>query len=432
MHILFLTHYFPPEVNAPASRTFEHCSRWVQQGHQVTIVTCAPNCPTGVVFDGYRNAWRTVEHPAGMRVIRVWTYLSANKGFAGRILNFVSYMLTAVWQAIWLRNVDVVIATSPQFFCGWAGVLCHWIRRWPFVLEIRDIWPESIVAVGAMQPSLAIRVLEWLERRMYRAADHIVTVGDGYRQQLLERQVPSDKISVIPNGVDLQKFQPRPADAALRAKWGGGDRFVCAYIGTIGMAHGLEVVLQAAAQLQHAGQHRWQFWIVGDGAERETLEQQAKGQGLQNVVFTGMVPKDQIDAVLASCDACLVHLRGTELFGTVIPSKVFETMAMNIPIIMGVKGQAQQIVLDGQGGVPMIPDDADDLCRCLHTIAAQPGRFTKGRSYVAQHYSRSDLAERLLSVVQSIAEGRTPQPVRSLDSPAARPAEAVSSTAKAA
>src|SRR5581483_11512093 len=154
MHILFLTHYFPPEVNAPASRTFEHCSRWVRAGHDVTVITCAPNCPTGVVFPGYRNAWRCEERTAGMRVICVWTWLSANKGFAGRILNYISYLLTAVWCALWLRRVDVVVATSPQFFCGWAGVLGHWIRRWPFVLEIRDIWPESIVAVGAMRRSL--------------------------------------------------------------------------------------------------------------------------------------------------------------------------------------------------------------------------------------------------------------------------------------
>ncbi|MDZ4689439.1 MAG: glycosyltransferase, partial [Planctomycetaceae bacterium] len=173
MHILFLTHYFPPEVNAPASRTFEHCARWVKAGHQVTVVTCAPNCPTGVVFDGYRNAWRSEEEQAGIRVIRVWSYLAANKGFFSRIVNFVSYMLTAVWCAIRLRKVDVVVATSPQFFCGWAGVLCHWLRRWPFVLEIRDIWPESIIAVGAMRRSWAMRFLEWLELRMYAAADYI-------------------------------------------------------------------------------------------------------------------------------------------------------------------------------------------------------------------------------------------------------------------
>jgi glycosyltransferase involved in cell wall biosynthesis len=409
MHVLFLTHYFPPEVNAPASRTFEHGRRWVAAGHRVTVITCAPNCPTGVVFEGYRNAWRAEEELGGMRVIRVWSYLSANKGFAKRSLNFLSYLATAVWCALWLRRVDVVVATSPQFFCGWAGVLCHWLRRWPFVLEIRDIWPESIVAVGAMKRSLTMRVLEWLELRMYAAADHIVTVGDGYRDQLHERRVPPEKISVVPNGVDLQQFQPQPPDAALRAQWNGTNRFVCAYVGTIGMAHGLEVVLKAAAQLKAQGRDDVQFWIVGDGAERAALEHQARRQQLENVTFTGLIPKQQVDAVLASCDACLVHLRGTELFGTVIPSKVFEMLAMQVPIIMGVRGQAQQIVLSASGGVAMTPDDPQSLLDGLAEVAAHRERYTRGRGYVGQHFDRGQLAQRMLTVLARTAGKDVPQ-----------------------
>lgn len=402
MHILFLSHYFPPEVNAPATRTLEHARRWVAQGHAVTVITCAPNCPTGVVFPGYRNAWRTEETLDGIRVIRVWTYLTANRGFFKRTLNFLSYLVTAVWCAIWLRKVDLVVATSPQFFCGWAGVCCHWLRRWPFVLEIRDIWPESIVTVGAMRRSRLMAVLEWLERRMYAAADHIVTVGDGYREQLLARDVPAGKISVIPNGVDVARFQPQPADAELRSGWNGDGKFVCAYVGTVGMAHGLEVVLAAAENLKHSGRNDVQFWIVGDGAERLQLEQQAQERQLTSITFTGLVAKDRIDQVIASCDACLVHLRGTELFGTVIPSKVFETMALNVPIIMGVRGQAQQIVLDGRGGVAMTPDDADSLLASIDAVRVGQERFQHGREYVARHYDRTVLADRMLTVLLAI------------------------------
>lgn len=399
MHILFLTHYFPPEVNAPATRTFEHASRWVSQGHQVTVITCAPNCPAGVVFDGYRNAWRTEETVNGIQVIRVWSYLSANKGFAKRSLNFLSYMLTAVWCAIRLKRVDLVVATSPQFFCGWAGVLTHWLRGWPFVLEIRDIWPESIVTVGAMKRSPVMKLLEWLERLMYAAADHIVTVGNGYRDQLLARNVPVEKISVIPNGVDVARFQPQPPSDELRRRWDGEHKFVCAYIGTVGMAHGLEVVVKAAEQLRHSGRDDVQFWIVGDGAERAKLEAQAREKELASITFTGMIAKDQIDEVIASCDACLVHLRGTELFGTVIPSKVFETMALNIPIIMGVRGQAQDIVLQGHGGVPMTPDDPASLLECIDAIRTDRSQFTRGRGYVAKHYDRITLADQMLGTL---------------------------------
>ena len=224
MHILLFSHYFPPEVNAPATRTFEHCRRWVAAGHQVTVVTCAPNCPNGIVFDGYRNSWRCEERVEGIRVIRVWTFLAANRGFLRRIANYLSYMVSATLYAVWLKNVDVVVATSPQFFCGWAGVLCRWVRRWPFVLEIRDIWPESIVTVGAMKRSRIIRLLEWLERRMYRAANHIVTVGSGYRRQLLDRGVPADKVSVIPNGVGDVPPTSRDRKSQIRERWGGGRK----------------------------------------------------------------------------------------------------------------------------------------------------------------------------------------------------------------
>lgn len=400
MHILFLSHYFPPEVNAPATRTYEHARRWVELGHDVTVVTCAPNCPAGVVFPGYRNAWQTEETVDGIRVIRVWTYLSPNKGFLKRCLNFLSYMATATWRAARLDNIDLVVATSPQFFCGWAGVFSHWILRRPFILEIRDIWPESIVTVGAMRRSPVMRLLEWLERRMYAAADHIVTVGDGYRDQLLARNVPPEKISVVPNGVDVRRFRPRPPNDDLRRRWQGEGKFVCAYVGTVGMAHGLEVVLKAAQQLQQAGRSDVQFWIVGDGAERARLEKLAHESGLTSITFTGMIPKGDIDDVIASCDACLVHLRGTELFGTVIPSKVFETMALNIPIIMGVLGQAQRIVLEGHGGVAMTPDDPASLIECIDEIRRDPSSFQRGRGHVVRFFDRTALADEMLDTLR--------------------------------
>jgi colanic acid biosynthesis glycosyl transferase WcaI len=408
VHILFLSHYFPPEVNAPATRTFEHARRWVELGHQVTVVTCAPNCPTGVVFDGYRNAWLAEETLEGIRVIRVWTCLSPNRGFFRRTLSFLSYMATATWRALRLTGVDLVVATSPQFFCGWAGVWCRRLRRWPFVLEIRDIWPESIVTVGAMRRSPVMRYLEWLERRMYAAANHIVTVGDGYREQLLARGVPAEKISVIPNGVDVRRIRPRPPNDDLRRRWNGEGKFICAYVGTVGMAHGLEVVLEAAELLRQSGRSDVQFWIVGDGAERSRLERQARDRGLTSVTFTGMIPKNQVDDVIASSDACLVHLRGTELFGTVIPSKVFETMALNIPIIMGVRGQAQQIVLEGNGGVAMTPDDPASLLTALDRIRTEPDRFRRGRTYVARHYDRTALADEMLAALQRFSKTSPP------------------------
>jgi glycosyltransferase involved in cell wall biosynthesis len=421
MHVLFLSHYFPPEVNAPATRTYEHCRRWVAAGHRVTVITCAPNCPTGVVAAGYKNSWLSREWVDGIRVLRVWTWLSPNKGFLGRTINYLSYMLCATLCAMWVRNVDAIVATSPQFFCGWAGVLCRWILRRPLLLEIRDIWPESIVTVGAMKRSPVMRVLEALERRMYITAKQIVTVGDGYRDQLIRRGVPEEKIAVVPNGVDVSQFVPKQPARQVRSQWRGDGRFVCAYIGTVGMAHGLEVIVRAARKLKEAGRDDVVFWVVGDGAERNRLENVCRAEALDQVVFTGLVPKSKIAEVIASCDACLVHLRKTELFETVIPSKIFEIMAMNVPIVMGVNGQAQRIVLSGRAGLAMTPETEESLLAGIDTIARDRASYSHGRDYVARHFDRNVLAMRLLDELAAMIAPKPatiPFPVPAVGRPA--------------
>lgn len=405
MHILFLSHYFPPEVNAPATRTYEHCRRWVAAGHQVTLITCAPNCPSGVVFEGYRNAWLKRETVDGIRVLRVWTYLSPNKGFLKRITNYVSYFVSATLCATTVRGVDVIVATTPQFFCGWAGVVCGWLLRRPLVLEVRDIWPESIVTVGAIKNRRMRRMLEWLEIKMYAAARRIVTVGDGYRQRLLARGVPEEKIAVVPNGVDARQFVPPPHFRPFSSDADSGRRFVCAYIGTVGMAHGLDVVLRAAEKLKTAGRANVEFRIVGDGAERQELEREARSRRLDNVVFTGLVPKAQMPDMIAAADACLVHLKKAGLFETVIPSKIFEIMAMNVPIIMGVPGQAQRIVVGPGAGLAMTPEDEDSLIAGIDAIAANADAYCNGRRYVASHFDRNVLADRMLDELTRLVQG---------------------------
>lgn len=190
MHILFLSHYFPPEVNAPASRTFEHCRQWVRDGHRVTVVTCAPNHPRGNVYPGYRNALYAREEKEGVTVIRVWTYITANEGFLKRTLNYVSYLVAATLAAPFLPKVDVIISTSPQFFNGLAGYVVSRVKRTPWVLEIRDLWPESILAVGAIRNRTVIRALEWLELFAYRKADRIVPVTDAFQRYIQEKESP--------------------------------------------------------------------------------------------------------------------------------------------------------------------------------------------------------------------------------------------------
>ncbi|MGQ0633603.1 MAG: glycosyltransferase family 4 protein [Planctomycetaceae bacterium] len=409
MRILFFSHYFPPEVNAPATRTYEHCVRWARAGHDVTVVTCAPNCPDGIVCDGYRNRLRPqIEHVDGVRVVRVWSYVAPNSGTLRRILNYLSYLVSAVVASLRLPRPDVVVATSPQFFCGWAGVFASRLRRAPFVLEIRDIWPESIGAVGAMRNRAALGLLEWLERRMYLAADHIVAVGNGYRDRILEKASVPERVSVVTNGVDLERFVPAAPDPRFLHMWDLEGKFVCSYVGTIGMAHGLGVVVEAAAMLRDQGRDDICFCIVGDGAERQKLKAAVDQAGLSGaVVLTGLLPKDEMPAVLSSSQACLIHLRKCELFGSVIPSKLFETMAMQRPIVMGVEGEAREIVRRAHAGVEMEPESAASLVECVTRLAddrelsSELGR--SARQFVARNYSRDVLAQTMLHVLQNVA-----------------------------
>ena len=374
MRILFFSHYFPPEVNAPATRTYDHCVRWARAGHDVTVVTCVPNCPEGVVYSGYRSRLRRqVEMVDGVWVVRVWTYLAANAGTVRRIVNYLSFLLSAVLASVRLPRPDIVVATSPQFFCGWAGVLVSWLKWVPFVLEIRDIWPESIETVGAIRNRPLLWFLRWLERRMYRAASQIVTVGKGYRDRILEKADVADRITVITNGVDLDRFVPGGPDPRFLHIWDLEDKFVCSYVGTIGMAHGLEVVLEAARILKQKGRKDICFCLVGDGAARRQLQSEAKRDGLEEmVVFTGLQPKEEIPPIIASSGACLIHLRKCELFGSVLPSKIFETMAMGRPIILGVDGEAKEIVMEAGAGLAIEPGCARSLAKSVEALADDP------------------------------------------------------------
>jgi glycosyltransferase involved in cell wall biosynthesis len=408
MKILILTHYYPPEVNAPASRLSEHARVWAQAGHEVTVVTCAPNHPTGRVYPGYRNRLWQEEARDGVRVIRVWTWLAANEGFLPRISNYVSYLLS-VFLWMWrLPKADVVLSTSPQFFCGLAGWLLKRKRR-PWVLEIRDLWPESIVTVGAMQRGAAIKLLEAIERFAYRQADLVVSVTDGFVPHIRARR-GDGPIAVIKNGVDLTTFTApyAAAEAEFRAAHGLTGKFVAAYVGTHGMAHKLDTVLEAAELLRDRSDIA--FLLVGDGAERERLVAEVAARGLSNVVMLGQQPKSAMPGIWAASDAALVLLRRVDTFKTVIPSKMFEAMAMACPMILGVEGEAKALMDAGGAGIAITPESAEELAAAVTRLADDAALAARlgdsGRSFVAREFDRRVLAERLLGEMQALVAAR--------------------------
>lgn len=404
MHILFLSHYFPPEVNAPASRTSEHCRQWVKDGHRVTVVTCAPNHPRGTVYPGYRNAIVAREEQDGITVIRVWTYVTANEGFLKRTLNYVSYMISAILVSPWLPKVDVVISTSPQFFNGLAGYVVSRIKGTPWVLEIRDLWPESILAVGAITNRTIIRLLEWLELFAYRQADQIVPVTDAFQRYIQDKGIPAEKITVIKNGADLSLYQPvngnNPLTTSLRLE----NKFVAAYFGTHGMAHHLDTILDAA---QHLRDHPdIVLLLAGDGAERQRLLARKEALGLTNVLMLEQQPKDHMPWLWALSSVSLVLLKNSDLFKTVIPSKIFESMAMEKPIILGVEGESAEILQVAQAGYCIEPENAEELATRVLELYKDRERCKlfgeNGRKHVLEQYDRATLAKRFEDVLTSV------------------------------
>lgn len=404
MHILFLTDNFPPEVNAPASRTFEHCREWVKAGHQVTVITGAPNFPKGQVFDGYRNHLWQQETIAGIRVIRVWTYITANEGFAKRTLDYLSYMVTGFLASLFVSRVDVVVGTSPQFFTVCAAYVTGLFKRVPWVFELRDIWPESIRVVGAMQESKALDLLEKLELFLYRKASAIVSVTHAFRTSLMRRGVNGHKIRVVTNGVDISRFSPRDKDAELMQQHGLQGKFVAGYIGTHGLAHGLDTLLDAAKTLKNAPDgDRFRILLLGDGANKAALRQRAQAEGLDNVIFVGSVPKDQVVRYWSLLDASIIHLKKDELFTTVIPSKLFECMGMAIPVLHGVEGESAVIVTREDVGLLFEPENQEALVDGLRLLADNPelhARFKANGPVGAKRYDRSSLAAEMLQILK--------------------------------
>jgi glycosyltransferase involved in cell wall biosynthesis len=406
MHILFLTDNFPPEINAPASRTFEHCRLWVEAGHRVTVVTCAPNFPTGRVLAGYKNKLWQHETINGVNVIRVWTYITVNEGFVRRVLDYVSFMVSATIASLFVRRPDVVVGTSPQFFTVCAAYMVGLIKRKPFVFELRDLWPESIKAVGAMRDSAVLRMLERLELFLYRRSARIVSVTHSFREVLAKRGIDVRKIAVVTNGVDLSRFSPRPKDAELENQLGLTGNFVAGYVGTHGLAHGLETLLVAAERLQGMVEgQRIRILLLGDGAEKARLRAQAERMGLKNVLFLDSVARNQVARYWSLLDVSIIHLRRAELFATVIPSKLFECMGMGIPVLHGVAGESADIVRREGVGLVFEPERADALVAALLRLAGDERVRNECRARclsAAKRYDRAALGRSMLGVLESM------------------------------
>lgn len=373
-------------------------------------MTAFPHHPTGVIPPEYRGRKLMRERIDGIDVLRTWVYATANKGFLKRTLSYISFMLSAIFLGTPSLGgrYDVVIATSPQFFVAVAGFVISTLLAKPFVFELRDIWPESIVAVGALTDRRIIQVLEAVEMMLYRRARAICAVADSYVDVLADRGIDRRKVFVIKNGVDLKRFRPpgRSEGESVAREFGLGDRFVCTYIGTVGMAHGLDIILEAAERTRE--DDSIVYLVVGEGARRGELEGRAKQRSLANVIFAGQQPRERVVEFLAASHAVLVHLKKTDLFEKVIPSKIFEIMASARPLIMGVAGEAGRIVEEARAGVAIEPEDAGALVEAIKSLradqAACEAMGRNGRRHVEKHFDRERLALDYLARLEELAE----------------------------
>ncbi len=408
LKILFITENFPPEVNAAATRVYERACYWAKSGHSVTVLTCFPNFPQGKVYPGYRQSLWDDSVMDGIRVIRLPTYVARNEGFFRRTIDFVSFMFVGIAAGLFVRRPDVVMATSPQFFSAVAGWSIGVLKRRPFVFEVSDLWPASIAAVGAMTRGKLFRMLEALELFLYRRAAAVIVLTASFREDLIRRGIDSRKIAVVINGVDLSRYQKCEKDKELLDLFRLREKFVVGYIGTLGMAHGLDNAVAAAELLRD--DERFRMVFVGDGAVKRTLQAQVEKTKLGNVIFIAPQPKSMMPRIWSICDAALIHLKDDAIFGEVIPSKMFEAMAMGVPLLMAAPvGEASRILEREAAGVRVSSADptalADEARRWLdHPEFVR--RYATSSVRAAPRYSRQRQAETVMAVLSVVCLGR--------------------------
>lgn len=404
MRLAYFTHYFPPESNAPAARVHELSRALVAQGHSVHVVTGKPNHPRGVLHPGYRASGYRHELVDGIEVHRCPTFPAANRGVLLRSFGFAALPLAQVGASLKrLPVVDCVLATSPQILTGLAGLGFAKRRRVPFFLEVRDLWPESIVSVGALSKTHPIvRVLERVEHYLYRSSTGVVAVADSFVDHFCSHGVAREQIAVVKNGVDPRNFDRALPPTNLHQQLNlPPEARVIVFCGTIGMAHDVGLLARAVAELGETCDPPIHVVIVGDGADRQHVVDEVETLGVGDRVHVlSPVARGEVAGLLAGADLAAVVLRDHPTFAGVLPSKMFEAMAMATPILLGVRGEALRLLQAAECGFEFPPGDVTALAACLRRLARMPRAQLReagdrGYAYVREHFHRGRQATQL-------------------------------------
>jgi putative colanic acid biosynthesis glycosyltransferase WcaI len=409
MRVLIYSQHFPPETVATGRRAYDLAESMAKRGHQVTVITGVPNHPSSLGRQFCQPASRLEISPSGYRIVRVPVFRSQDARALHRLLTYGTFTLTAAWNGFRQERPGAILAVSP-LPAGLAAMLVHWVHRAPLVFDLQDIWPDSAVAVGVMQSSLALRLLRRLERFFYRRCALIVGITEGFRQYLLSLGVPSERLAVIHNGADWQMFAAAEAVRPSGNLHQTDAKFVVGYVGNLGLAQGLTTLLDAADVLREGPV---KFLLAGEGTDKPRLRKLARIGELRNVEFVDGVPRDQVAPILAACDAFLLVLRNHPLFDITIPSKIFEYMAAGKPILCSVGGEAAGLVSSARCGLVVKPSDGEALAAAIETLRGDPALCREmgesGKRCARERFSRDSLMAGYAELVEGVATaGRKP------------------------
>lgn len=408
MRILYLSQYFPPEAGATQTRAYEMARNLVQLGHRVTMLTEVPNHPAGIIPPEYRGKLYELAELEGIDVIRVWVKASPVKNFRSRMLFYLSFMINATIAGLLLARgrYDLIYATSPPLFVGGAALALSALRSIPLVFEVRDLWPESAVALGEISNPRAVRLATRLEEACYQRAKRIIVVTDGIRSRLIQRGIPDEKLVLIPNGanVEIFRYAPQERERIRRELNIKETDFVAIYAGIHGIAQGLETLVESARILQN--QDDVKIILVGEGPKKAEVAGLAAGYDLPNLLLLDQQPREQIPGFLSAADTAVIPLRNIELFHGALPSKLFDAWACRRPVLLSVDGEARRVMDEAQGGLFVQPENPQALADAIMELKRDPAKREamgyNGRAYTERRYSRKALAERLASSLESL------------------------------
>ncbi len=409
MRILYLSQYFPPEAGATQTRAYEMAKTWVELGHSVTMLAEFPNHPSGIIPTSYRGKLYERDHMDGIDVIRVWVKASPEKNFRNRMLFYLTYMLNAGLAGLFLAlgRYNLVYASSPPLFVGGAALALSYLRRTPLVFEVRDLWPESAVALGELTNPRAVAIATRLEEACYHRAVQVVVVTQGIYDRLIQRGYRASLLCLVPNGANIDMFTfDRAGRDRVRRKLGLEGKFVAIYAGIFGLAQGLETVIETARLL--TSHPEFHILMIGDGPKKGELFALADSLHLPNLTLLPEKPREQIPAFLSAADVALVPLKRAEIFKGALPSKIFDAWACERPILLSIDGEARSIVESVQGGVFVPPEDPPKMVEALFHLKDNPsllqGMGENGLRYTVANHSRSALARNLISHLEQYNE----------------------------